>query len=233
MIVKQILCLANSKKLAGRCIAGREVVSTGPGAWVRPVSARQSEEVSENERQYQDGSDPRLLDVIDVPVIRAAPHACQVENWLLDPGYYWTKVRRAGWQELQRFVEVPPTLWVNGHSTYHGINDEIPQAIADTLDSSLWLIRANTVDLRVFAPSEAFGSSKRRVLARFSHGSVVYAFWVTDPIVEREYLAQADGQYKLGECCITISLSEPFQKSNGSSYRYKLVAAIFRRDGAA
>ena len=45
-------------------------------------------------------------------MIRAAPHACQVENWLLEPGDYWTKVRRADWQELQGFVEAPTTLWV-------------------------------------------------------------------------------------------------------------------------
>ena len=87
-IVKRILCLANSKKLSGRCVAGREVLDAGPGSWIRPVSVRLSEEVSEDERQYQDGSDPRVLDIIDVPLIRHQPHACQTENWLLDPDYY-------------------------------------------------------------------------------------------------------------------------------------------------
>jgi hypothetical protein len=229
---KRILCLANSKKLTGRCIAGREVLADGAGPWIRPVSARPSEEVSENERQYEDGSDPKVLDVIDVPLMHAVPHACQVENWRLDPASYWSRVRRAGWAELLHFVETPTTLWVNGHSTYHGLHDEIPQAVADALPVSLYLIRVDQVTLRVFAPSEAFGNTKRRVQAHFSHRAVPYRLWVTDPVVERTYLAQADGYYPLGESCLTISLGEPFQKNDGSRCRYKLVAAIVQRQGA-
>lgn len=231
MMNKRIICLANSKKHSGRCVAGREVMGEGTGPWIRPVSARAGEEVSENERQYEDGSDPGLLDVLDVPLIRPAPRACQTENWLLDPSHYWRRVRRADWNELTPFVENPATLWVNGHSTYHGQHDEIPQALADGLPGSLHLIRVERVDLRTFAPQEAFGNPKRRVQALFVHGRVTYALWVTDPVVEREYLARPDGWYQLDECCLTVSLGEPFVKtSTGESYRYKVVAAIIRRN---
>lgn len=182
--------------------------------------------------QYQDGSDPKLLDVIDVPLLHAAPHACQVENWLLDPGYYWRRVRRASWAELLRLIDAPATRWANDHSTYHGLFDEIPQAIADRLPSSLYLIRVDQMSLHVFAPSEAFGNPKRRVQAHFAHRTLPYRLWVTDPVIERSYLAQADGYYPLGECCLTISLGEPFQKNDGVAYRYKLVAAVVQREGA-
>ena len=124
--VKRIVCLANSKKMSGRCVAGREVAATGPRPWVRP-----SEEVSENERQYEDGSDPKLLDVINVPLLQHHPHACQTENWLLDPDQYWERIRRADWSELLNYVENPDVLWRNGHNTYHGVNDHIPQAHCD------------------------------------------------------------------------------------------------------
>jgi hypothetical protein len=230
-VVKRILCLANSKKLSGRCVAGREVVDGDPGPWIRPVSSRPSEEVSEDERQYEDGSDPRVLDIVDITLHRPLPHACQTENWLLNPDYYWSRVRQVGWTELQPYVEHPAALWTNDRSTYHGENDEILQQHADSLPNSLVLIGVSAVQLRVFAPGMAFGNPKRRVLASFRHGGTRYALWVTDPIIERDFKARADGSYSLGECCLCVSLGEPMQKQGGELCRYKLVAAIIQREG--
>lgn len=225
---KKILCLANSKKESGRCIAGREVLGSGAGPWIRPVSSREHQEVSENERQYEDGSDPKILDVFNVPLIKHHPHACQTENWLLDEKLYWTKVGQIGWEELQPYVENPETLWINGSSTIHGENDEMDRAAADMLPRSLYLVRTAKVDLRVLAPGAAYGNPKRRVLGTFEHRGTTYAFWVTDPVIEREYKAKDDGDYKLGECCLCVSLGEPFSKK-GVEYRYKLIAAIIQK----
>jgi len=78
-IVKRMLCLASSRKGNGRCVAGREVLETGPGPWIRPVT-NQDRGLSEDDRRYPDDSDPQVLDIIDVPLIRHQPHGCQTEN---------------------------------------------------------------------------------------------------------------------------------------------------------
>lgn len=90
-VVERLVCLANSRKLSGRCVAGKELIDEVAGPWVRPVSDRPKEEVSEDERQYEDGSDPRVLDIIDVPLTAPRPKAYQSENWLLEPEEYWKR----------------------------------------------------------------------------------------------------------------------------------------------
>ena len=222
--VKRIVCFANSRKLSGRCIAGKELLSDGsPGAWVRPVSARESEEVSEYERQYRDGSDPRVLDIIDIPVIRANPKAFQQENWLLDPERYWERVRHFANDDLARFIDPVAPLWINGDSTINGQNDRIPVDVANGLDSSLRLVRVAELELVVSQPGIDFGNYRRSVQGRFEHNGVDYWLRVTDPVYERQYLQQPDGSYPVGEAHLTISLGEPFQ-----GYTYKLIAAIIQ-----
>lgn len=225
---KRIVCLANSRKLSGRCIAGRELIDGEPGAWIRPVSKREHQEVSEHERQYQDGSDPRVLDVIEVPLLDPKPGTYQRENWLLDPSFYWERVGRATWDQLEALTDQIEPLWMNGHSTYHGSNDEIPTAQADALESLLRLVHVASVKLAVFAPGQAFGNSKRRVQASFLHGGDDYRLWVTDPLYELQYLASPNGEHQLGECFLTVSLGEPY---NG--YCSKLVAAIIEPTASA
>jgi hypothetical protein len=221
MIIKRIVCLANSRKLSGRCIAGRELVDSEPAGWIRPVSAREHEEVAEREREYQNGEDPTVLDVIDVPVLEPRPRAFQSENWLLDPNYYWSKVRRFHPSDLSDFVDNAGPLWLNVGSTVAGRNDEIPVDLANGLTSSLTLARVPEVRISVFSPGAASGDSKRRVQARFALGGEDYWLWVTDPVYERRYLAQENGDYELGPSYLTLSLGEPYR-----GYVYKLVAAI-------
>lgn len=221
---KRIVCLANSRKLHGRCIAGREIVSGRPADWVRPVSDREKQEVSEYERQYPDGSDPALLDVLDIPLLEHRPKDYQVENWLLDPEFYWEKVGKLSWDDLKPFSEPEGKLWRNGFHTFNGTNDQIPLSQAMKETSSLKLVRVDKVHLHVFVPSQVFGNSKRRVQARFQFNDNDYALWVTDPDIERYYLACEDGYYDLEECYLTISLGEPFNENC-----YKLVASVIKR----
>ena len=218
---KRIVCLANSRKLAGRCIAGREWDGERAGDWIRPVSKREGQEVSEYERQYEDGSDPQVLDVIDVPVVKPVADGWQSENWLLDDEWYWRKAGRCSWFDLPALADPEAPLWRDGFSTYHGSNDKIPLPAMTEVESSLRLLEVEKLALRVFAPGEAFGNRKRRVQGRFRHAGRQYGLWVTDPVCERRHLAKLDGDYALGRCFLTISLGEPFD-----DHCYKLIAAV-------
>ena len=220
-ITKRIICLANSRKLSGRCIAGREWDGQRTGHWIRPVSKREGQEVSEYERQYEDGSDPRVLDVIDVPVVKAVADEWQSENWLLDDEWYWRKVADYSWFDLPALVDLEAPLWLDGFSTYHGSNDRIPLSAMTEVKSSLRLVGMEELALKVFAPGEAFGNRKRRVQGCFIHAGRQYALWVTDPVCERRHLAKPDGDYHVGSCFLTISLGEPFEGDC-----YKLIAAV-------
>ncbi len=224
-MIKQIVCLANSRKLNGRCIAGKEMKRGEAGGWIRPVSARENEEVSEYERQYKDGSDPRVLDIINIPLLEPRPKGYQQENWLLDPTSYWEKADRVTWSGLIRLTDPIGPLWINGHKTYNGFNDMIPLELSKSLDNSLRFIRLKRLILSVFSPGEAFGNRKRRVQGQFQYESPIYQLWVTDPRYEQKYLAKPDGEYEIGECFLTVSLGEPFNDAC-----YKLIAAIIEAE---
>ena len=219
---KRIVCLANSRKEGDRCIAGKELLADGsPGPWVRPVSDREDEAVDERERQYADGSEPRVLDVIDVPVREPRPKGYQQENWLLDPVHRWKRIRCVAPQALEQLVAPAGPLWINGYHTHHGRNDRLPLERASSVKSSLQLIKVGKLVLDVFAPGIEQGDFKRRIKGQFRYAGEDYRLWVTDPVYEQTYLNRPNARYQLGQCFLTVSLGEPYQ-----GYAYKLIAAI-------
>ena len=223
---KEIVCLANSRKTAGRCVAGIEHTTDGWGDWIRPVSARPTEEISAEERHYENGLDPVLLDTISIPFLEARPHGAQQENHLIDADYYWEKTGNIEWCDLEDLVdEVEGPLWLNGACSYNGLNDQIPEDQASQLENSLVLVRPDTLEIAVRL--EGYQSpQKRKVRACFSLNGHQYRLMVTDPVVTSEYLQQENGTYTLiaEDVYMCVSIGEPFH-----GYCYKLVASIIRR----
>lgn len=222
---KTIVCLANSRKLSGRCVAGREVTMSGFGTWIRPVSTRPTQEISEEERRYQDGTDPKVLDVIAIPLTGAQPQHHQKENHLIDDGYYWVKQRTISWRDLQAAVEDPAgPLWLNGYSSSYGDNDRVPEDRASGLSRSLYLVRPDEFKLVVASEDGGSRSARRRVRARFDLSGQSYCVAVTDPWMERQCLAGKDGETRIDDALLCVSLGECF---NG--FAYKLAAAVITR----
>jgi hypothetical protein len=220
-ITKRLLCLANSRKLSHRCVAGKEVSDGAQGIWIRPVSIREHGELTPLERRFDDGRDPQVMDVMDVPLTKAQPRGCQQENWVIGTTPPLMFIRRASWSEIRTLCDPEGPLWSDGHSTARGQNDEIPIQIADTLTSSLRLLRVEHLTVSVF-----IYWNKKRVQGRFHHAGTDYWLWITDPTYEDRFKAGPEGDFALGESLLTISISEPFIEKNAC---YKLIAAIMER----
>jgi hypothetical protein len=219
---KRIVCLANSRKLSGRCLAGREVAGSGFGAWIRPISDRPDHEISEEDRRYEDGTMPRLLDIVDVTMKAARPENHQQENHLIDDGYYWERRGSTSWKSLQAAVEDPDgSLWVNGDSSSYGQNDRVGDEETAALRRSLYLVRPTKLSISVAVEGGGLYPAKRKVRATFELCGHTYCVAVTDPVVESRHLAGPDGDTAVPDALLCVSLGEPFK-----GHAYKLVAAV-------
>jgi hypothetical protein len=216
---KQIVCLANARKNSGRCIAGKEVLAEGYGQWIRPVSVRDSAELSQDERRYENGVQPKVLDIVEIPLAGPKPQLHQSENYVVDSRYYWKKKGELTWPSVKRLVDKPVPLWSTGDSTQNGHNDRVKLETASNLTNSLMLIEPEDLIVRV---GPDFGTVWRRLRARFRHAGTHYNLSVTDPVAEKHFLAKPNSDYKLSDMYLCISLGEPYT----DGWCYKLVATI-------
>jgi len=228
MYERTIICLANSRKPpSGRCVAGKEYKGARKGQWIRPVSSRPEQEVSEEERRYESGKKAQLLDIVTIPLEHHSPNGHQVENHVLADDYYWTKQGAATWNEICAVADpYDAVFWVDAENTHHGLNDKVPDDVAANIESSLKLIILPNLEL-VVRVEEGFQGrpGRRRVRARFDLEGKQYLLSVTDPEPEERFLLQGIGTYKLENVALCISLAGVW---NG--YAFRLVASVITPD---
>ncbi|MGY2209643.1 dual OB domain-containing protein [Pseudomonas pergaminensis] len=219
----EIICLANSRKHSGRCIAGKIINGERQGEWIRPVGTSVSREITERDRGYDDGTTAQHLDLIDITFTAPQAPSFQSENHVIDDGTYWDKTGQGAITDLAGLVDAPPTLWENGHSSFSGTNDRVPENLLTAPRQTLFLIAPNNVSIKVSAEGAAFGDSKRSVRATFTYNRQIYSLKVTDPAVEQHYKGLGNGVYSPAEISyFTVSLGETWD-----GYAYKLIAAVF------
>lgn len=219
--IKRIVCLANSFKKGGSCIAGREVLGNRYGGWIRPVSGRPTAEVWFSESRYADSTNPKLLDVIEVAFLKLDPRKHQTENHIIDISRRWKKVGELKWAALAQLCERPASLWMNSDKTKGpGCYDCISEAEAATLRNSLTLIKPD--NFTVDAGPHHY-THNRTYRGRLDYNGTHYNMSVTDPVVTNKYATKEDGSYPLKGVYACISLTEPYEKDNRC---HKLVAAV-------
>jgi hypothetical protein len=212
--------------MSGRCLAGKEVEGQQLGAWVRPVSGREHQEISEQDRSYEDGQLAQLLEIISIPMLEPIPGTYQSENHLIGDQWYWSKLGVATWAQVDAAVDrIDGPLWLNGYSSGKGINDRIPSLEAAKLQTSLLLIRPTELRICVAPKGDWNAPEKRSVRTRFSLNGCQYNIGLTDPKITRHYLRGNDGTFSIADALLCISLGEQF-----NDYVYKLAAALITPD---
>ena len=216
---KQIICLANSRKLKGRCIAGIENSDVQEPVWIRPVTPLPTGEIPEIACAYSLGQPIKVLDILKVRLLEPRAKGYQQENWLIDQVKPWTHIGRAVPADLEKATSRQPTLWTNGNSSKGGVNDRMDVAAMGSINNSLQLVKVDQLYLVVKAPYGGTGSPDLR--ASFVYKANRYNLKVTDPQYEASYRSKSVGTYVLRTAYLTISLAEPYK-----GFVYKLVAAI-------
>jgi hypothetical protein len=216
----QFICLANSRKLQGRCVAGLRVDGTG---WFRPVSTFPDGTLYYNSYVLNNGNEAALLDVVEVDVTRARPEPHQPENWELAQGT-WRLVQQiapASALAVLRSALVPGPVVLENQS------DRVANASlqAKPAAASLALVEPSSIKWHITTSLRG----NRQTRCSFSVGGAHYNLSVTDLKIEAALSALPVGVYPrdaagipaMARVLLTISLGEPF---NGDCY--KLVAAV-------
>lgn len=228
---KRLICLANARKRGGRCVAGRALLADGSvGPWIRLVTNRDSHALWTFEYKYANDREAAVLDIVEVRVLAPRPTDYQTENWLMDDRFKWVKTGTWPRRDLPKLVDRTDALWIGGYQSSDCENNKmwIRQMNRMGVSDSLRLVWVQNLTLCVLEQQLRSGRSRRRVQARFSHAAELYYLWVTDPRYEYKYKKMDLGEYPLGPCWVTVSLSEPF---NAGRACYKLAAAIVEDAG--
>jgi hypothetical protein len=222
---KTIVCLANSRKLAGRCVAGKEWDGCNLGAWCRPVSARDRGELTAERWYFKTWRDPQLLDLIEVGLLGPRPSTFQTENYLVDTSMRWKYAGHVSARHLLTALDRPTgPLWTNGESTGSGLNDKVPAAVAERQQNSLVLVQPQLLRITVSTEGADVGNPRRRVRGHFSLAGHDYVLAITDPIAEKQIMSNPDGfSRQLQNPILCISLSEKYSAQNAC---YKLIAGV-------
>jgi len=224
---RRIICLANSKKFKGRCLAGKLYTHGRIGGWIRPVSNRADDSLNKIEREVGKDTEPQLLDILEFGIKKSVASGHQIENWLINSNRIMVRTGRVSPLDLLPAIDKPINLWHTGKSSKaYGTNDLVPENRIADANCSLYLIKVDKLNVQVITNN--FGYVSRQVRGEFTYIGETYNLVITDPKIDSQYKLNKDGQYEVNNVLLTISLAktEYETKSIGSSGYYKLIAGV-------
>jgi hypothetical protein len=228
-----IICLANSLKHGGRCIAGFKTDGSG---WIRPISHKKSGVLYEEHYTLNTQKAPKLLDIIRINFHNPHTQPHHPEDWLISEKSW----QFMGYPTIEQLNNLLKEEVNNSSKSGELLGNDEDRISWDYLQSnptqkSLCLIRPHNLywDIKTF--------ETKKIRAMFKLQDIYYDLVVTDPLWKELLDPLGDGMYKSSDLIenlklenfdperflLTISLSEPFSAKNDHNfYCYKLVAAV-------
>jgi hypothetical protein len=227
---RTIVCLANSYKHGGRCVAG---ICVETGKWIRLRSSEGDGGLSPTDYMLERGQgELRLMDVFEVELHYAMPSNCHPEDWVTLP-HCWRLVERPcsvrHWTKLATYIERSGPL-LGGYS--------------DRVWASVFAKRPAAASLALVCPTDIWwwvreerGKLKYRAL--FRRDNVTYDLAVTDPrwLEQLKLMPVGIHPHRLlapeaAETWLTVSLSEAFSPGGGGAAHFRIVAGVITRGNA-
>lgn len=214
---KYFICLANSYKHGGRCIAGIEVVPQSDGSlgivrhddgrprWIRPVSMSANGEIPNHLAESF-----KIFSLVKLTDVEPCPDNAHTED------VHCTRM------EICPFELSPTKDFLNQlidtqhQAVFYFRGKSIPTTIIDRLDYSLMLIHPDNACAYC---DEGRENSKYRM--KFTYNGSNYDFPITDPVFLEQFKKIPDSYADLDGAYLVLSLGIAFE-----GFHYKLVATV-------
>lgn len=215
---KQIICMGNSYKNGGRCLAGIEVQNTTTGMsvvknycglpkWIRPVLSNGDKGLPE----YMVGS-YQMLDILTIDITDTAPTGAHCEN------VHFSSMKKVG--RLKQDCQNLNYLCDTRHTLIFGNRGKaVPNEAFENGDYSLMFIKPESPEITM--QYNDYGYEKYRI--QFIYNGTKYDFPLTDTryINELSLGTKTCGKRNTGDLYLTLSLGV-----NHYDWHYKLVAGV-------
>jgi len=219
MPIKEIVCLAYSRKLGGSCFAGIDLATR---KWIRAIGEHQNGALADNDCFMRDGTGrfalPDILDVIEIDFSAARPIPAQPENWKI-AGSEWKKLRQAGMVERDLLVQ----CLVDDPELFRGYERYVTKQEVEARPpaSSLALVRPERLSWST--KTDRYG--RKGYKGTFTVSGATYDLPLTDDRHAAKLAAGtfAGGREAATETLLTISLGDLYEDTGRY---YKLIAGV-------
>jgi hypothetical protein len=208
----EIICLANSDKYGGRCIAG---ISVQTGQWIRPVTNLADGRLPTNLTNI-DNEPIKTLDKVNIPLSQKQGNGHEAENRLILAGS-WTRNGRAEPSDLLSFTDTN-LLHFHNKDWLNAIPFDYLESLPRHERRTLQIIHTN-----YFGCFISHGKWRGYILGKNS--GLMLDCSITAPEIRKRL---DNGENIPANCLVILSLSQPWspKDSIGKKMCHRLIVGI-------